>query len=105
VSPWSNLGEGYPNAVFRKDQQGRVYLQGVAHKGPGAPAVGDVIAVLPVGYRPSGTRVFSPTTAGTNPGDPHSRLHVLATGELQWIGGATGDANFTSLDEVSFWTD
>jgi len=105
VSPWSSLGEGYPNAAFRKDQHGRVFLHGVAHKEPGAPVLGDVIAVLPAGYRPSGTCVFSPTTSGSNPAGTDSRLQVLASGEIQWIAGATGDNDFTSLDSVSFWTD
>jgi hypothetical protein len=105
VSPWSSYGSGYASGAFRKDQHGQVFLRGLVHKDPGGPAQGDVIAVLPAGYRPSATLAFSPSTGGSSPGDPHSRIQVLATGEVQWISGAGGEIDFTSLDEVSFWTD
>jgi len=105
VSPWASFGGGYPSGAFRKDQHGRVFLRGLVHKEPGAPALGDVIAVLPAGYRPPGTCVFSPTTSGPNPAGTDSRLQVLASGEIQWIAGASGEADFTSLDSISFWTD
>ena len=98
-------GAGYPDAAYRKDQHGRVFLRGLVHKVPGGPALGDVVAVLPAGYRPIGTAAFSPSTGGPSPGDADSRLQVLASDEIQWVSCATGEEDFTSLDGIDFWTD
>jgi hypothetical protein len=92
----------HPPAAYRKDSFGIVYLRGVAAMPNSVPSNGEVIATLPVGYRPQ-YRILvlamtgSPTAVG--------RLNVLTNGQIVWVDGATGESDFTSLNGVTFSVD
>lgn len=106
AADWSNYSTGasaYLVAQYRKDQQGRVHLRGLVKKDVGVPVADDVIATLPPGYRPSGRTVFA--VAGGDALDKYGRADVLANGDIHFIIGGTTEADFTSLDTISFWTD
>jgi hypothetical protein len=104
LSPgWTNYGGAYQQAQYRKDAAGKVHLRGLVAKS-GTPASGDVIATMPAGYRPPARLLFS-VGAGDS-ADRYGRTDVLPNGEVTFIVGATVDAgDFTSLDNISFWTD
>ena len=80
-----------------------MHVRGLVSKLAGAAVGGEVIAVLPAGYRPPARMTFAVVSGG--PTDVYGRVDVLANGELMWIAGGPADADFTSLDSISFWTD
>jgi hypothetical protein len=100
---WTNYASGYSTGAYRKDPFGKVHLRGLAAKNAGAPASGDIIAVLPAGYRPPMRMTFPAVSGG--PIDVYGRVDVMTNGEIVFIAGGTADADFTSLDAISFWTD
>jgi hypothetical protein len=69
----------------------------------GGGPVNGPLAVLPPGYRPA-VRLLVEAMMGTTT-DAAGRLDISAGGEITWISGPTGDPNYTSLDDISFWTD
>lgn len=84
-------------AGFRRDR-GLVHLQGLLTR-TGTPSNPTTIFTLPSGYRPpSRTILVVATGEAFAPG----RVDVLATGEVQWIAGATGETDYLSLDGLSF---
>jgi hypothetical protein len=100
---WTNYGAPYATGAYRKDAAGKVHLRGLLAKGAGIPASGDVMAVLPPGYRPAMRYLFG--GGGGAPTELYTRVDVLPTGEITFMAGATADGDFTSLDNISFWTD
>jgi hypothetical protein len=106
VGAWTNYGSVWAKSAYRKDQRGRVYLRGLAAKDPGAPVGDDPIAVLPPGYRPSARLIFGVATGSTAGGQAYGRVDVLADGNIYWVAGAGGpEGDYTSLDNISFWSD
>lgn len=100
---WSNYStDVFEPGSFRKDQLGIVHLRGLVTRASGVPALRTVIGVLPAGYRPAKTRIFAVHTGEA----PHQagRVDVLPDGSVQWIAGATGETDYTSLDGISFET-
>jgi hypothetical protein len=96
---WTNYAAGYDNAAFRIDQLGKVHLRGLVTKNGAAPVKDDVIATLPPGSRPKARMIFA---AGSSaPG----RVDVLPNGNIQWVAGSVAEKDYTSLDNISFWTD
>jgi hypothetical protein len=100
---WTNYGGPYTTGAYRKDPFGKVHLRGLLAKSAGIPASLDVMAVLPPGYRPAMRYLFG--TGGGAPTELYSRVDVLPSGEILFLAGATADTDFTSLDNISFWTD
>jgi hypothetical protein len=102
IGGWTNYGNVWENAGYRKDQLGIVHLRGlVTRGGPADPPTG-TIAVLPDGYRPLRARLFVVQTGETA---SVGRVDVHPDGEVIWIAGASGEEDYTSLDEISFDTD
>jgi hypothetical protein len=102
---WTNYGSGFVGGAYRKDPHGRVYVRGLVTKNGGSPVSGDVIAILPPGYRPPAKQLFAVGTGGDT-GQLYGRLDVLPSGVLTWLTGASGgEDDATSLDTISFWTD
>jgi hypothetical protein len=100
VSGWANYGGGFIAAAYRKDQLGKVQLRGLVTHVPG-PAVRSTIAVLPPGYRPSASLLF--TVGGGEP-QTTARVDLTADGQLYWFTGpASEPANYTSLDQIAYW--
>jgi hypothetical protein len=103
VASWTNYGAPYATGAYRKDGAGKVHLRGLLAKGAGIPAAYDVMAILPPGYRPSMRYLFG--AGGGGPMDLYSRVDVLTNGEITFMAGTAIDADYTSLDNISFWTD
>jgi len=105
IGAWRNYDAAWASPAYRKDQRGRVTLKGLAARGSGSPTFDDPIAVLPPGYRPSERLVFAIATGSTPNGQMYGRLDLLTNGQLSWIGGATGEGHFISLETIAFWAD
>jgi hypothetical protein len=101
INSWSRYGGDYGAPSYRKDAMGRVYLRGLI-KRAGGPTNGP-LAVLPSGCRPAVRLLLEAMTGSTT--DAAGRLDISPSGEITWISGLAGDPNYTSLDDISFWTD
>jgi hypothetical protein len=102
IGAWSRYSSDYAAAGVRKDAAGRVYLRGLI-KRAGGPVANDTIAVLPAEFRPA-VRVLVGSMMGTT-ANAAGRLDISPAGEIVWTSGPTGDPNYTSLDNISFWAD
>ncbi len=51
-SDWADFSDTTQLGTYRKDPMGRVWVRGDIYSIGGAPSAGDLIATLPVGYRP-----------------------------------------------------
>lgn len=93
---WVNYGLGdsfMRGAMFRKDENGIVHLQGLVMNGTAATP----IFTLPVGYRPlEGTHGVN---IGSATASPLTTFHVYANGEVRH---RTGNTDYFSLDGISF---
>lgn len=94
---WVNNGAPTGGAKFTK-RGDRVQLQGTVKDGTG------LIFILPEGYRPVGTCLFSCLShGGANYG--HTRVDVTSDGHVTVIAHVgPGGNTFMTLDEVSFLT-
>jgi hypothetical protein len=99
---WANFGNGFVAASFRKDKQGQVHVRGMVAQTVPPPQHAQVIGVLPVGYRPA-TRMLFGSAGGNN--DTFSALNVEPDGQIVWLTGSQVEANYTSLNTISFFTD
>jgi hypothetical protein len=104
IGAWAHYGDDWPTPGYRKDGAGHVFLRGLVKRAGGlGPA--ETIAVLPSGYTPA-NRTMSTAAMNIGSGPVTSgRLDIEKDGQLRWISGPTGDPNFVSLDNVSFWTE
>lgn len=108
VTPWrrlnySGLWTDYDAVNFdvgaARKIDDMVYLRGLAKRSSGTPAVGEVITVLPLGWRPPARLIF-----GGNEAVGMSRYDIWPSGNLTWTGGnATGAATFTTLSQF-YWS-
>jgi hypothetical protein len=92
LNGWINFGD-LPSrpAQYGKDALGWVHSAGVVRDG----TIGLPIFVLPVGFRPAGTRGFAAPSNGTT-----GTLVVFSTGEV--IAQAPANNGFVYLDPISF---
>jgi hypothetical protein len=104
-SAWRNYDPAFSAGGYRKDARGRVYLRGLVSKAGGTPAVNEVIATLPSGYRPVARSLFAVGSGVGTPIEVYGRVDVSAGGEVVWMAGGTAEPDFTSLETISFWTD
>lgn len=88
LGTWANLGGIYETAGYMKDNFGVVRLKGVIGSGSGN------IFVLPVGYRPSKTKIY-PIIANGALGD----VRIDSDGTVKLYGGSGA---YITLDCVSF---
>jgi hypothetical protein len=91
INAWVNAGAPNPNAGFRLLGT-RVVVRGTVKTG----TVGQIIFVLPAGYRPSGTINF-----GTVSANALATVSVDSAGNVQATGGS--NASF-GLDPINFDT-
>jgi hypothetical protein len=97
-SGWGNYGGGYETASYSRI--GRlVVLQGLVTKTSGTPTAGDLIGVLPAGFRPSGGLLFAVATGET---PAVGRVDLSASGNINWTAGASGEADYTALSGIVF---
>ena len=93
---FTDLGIGYAPGSFYKNRD-RVYLGGSVKTVSGRPADGDIIGILPPGYRPS-NRILTYGRQQANV----VRIDILTTGEVILQSGANNSSNFLSLEGISF---
>lgn len=96
LNAWVNLAAGTNVAGYYKDSLGVVHLKGMIKSG----TVGQVLFILPVGYRPSAMMVFT-VLSHNGSADIYTRMEILATGEIQFS-SATGGNNYLSLENIHF---
>lgn len=87
---WVNIATTYTDAAYWKDPFGIVHLRGLVKDG----VVGSTIFTLPVGYRPTGTKVYMQSNAGTA-----EEVYVNADGTVVLPAGVNTSL---SLDGVTF---
>jgi hypothetical protein len=103
IGGWGDVtNPGYQPGGFRKDSEGLVHLRGLMDQHNGLPSQSPIIAVLPVGYRPSNREIFS--TLGGAP-DGTIRVDVLPDGSVLWNGGPNAESDFVTLAGLTFATD
>lgn len=93
---FTDLGIGYAPGSFYKNRD-RVYLGGSVKTVSGRPADGDIIGILPPGYRPS-NRILTYGRQQANV----VRIDILTTGEVILQSGANNSSNFISLEGINF---
>jgi hypothetical protein len=97
---WGNYGAGFELGGFRKDQLGRVSVRGLVTRLDGLPG-DEVIAVLPPGYRPAMTQIFTGESQGGV-----ARIDVRPNGEIAYRSAPPqAERDNTSLASISFWPD
>ncbi|MDQ3039483.1 MAG: hypothetical protein M3R16_06785, partial [Pseudomonadota bacterium] len=96
LNSWANFGAPFATAGYRKISK-VVYLRGLV--AGGMIADGTTLMTLPVGYRPTATRMFF-VKANTG----HCRIDVEAGGNVI-INNMTGNSGFLSLDPIVFQID
>lgn len=88
--------------VYTKDRNGFVHLRGLMFSAlASAPALGTVVATLPVGFRPVRTELI---IVGTQAGSV--RFDMYPSGELQYIiniVGAWAAGTYFTLAGVNWW--
>ena len=94
----------FQKGEFYKDADGMVHVEGLVEKTTAAlKASNDIIATLPVGYRPA-RRILQSVISSTGSMPSHARVDVRTDGTITWQGGdeATSASvdNFTSLNFV-----
>lgn len=90
INGWVNFGGAYQAAGYWKDSDGVVHLTGVVKSG----SAGTTIFVLPAGYRPAASELFTYVAGGAL-----GYGEVQATGNVVFSAGATSDV---SISGVSF---
>src|SRR5215203_5099250 len=93
---WAAYGSGYFGGHYRKVGD-IVYLRGVIKQlAPAAPS-GQVMAILPAGYRPSSTAAWVTMCGGGT-----AQVEVRNTGNVVFAGGVTGapTSSFVGIDVV-----
>ena len=96
---WGNHSAAYQAVTYRKDQLGRVHLRGLATRKDGLPTSNSVIGTLPPStHAPPARLIFQ-----ANGGGADARIDVLPNGQILWINGTTGEKDYTSLSEISFY--
>jgi hypothetical protein len=92
---WRNYGDGYQPVGFWKDRGGVVHLEGVAELFGGSGGAQPAAFILPVAYRPVGTRQF-PIRADA---DTLRYVEVRPDGQVR---PELGGAGVAPLDGISF---
>src|SRR5690625_293881 len=93
---WKNLYEDRFPAMFRRDQRGQVYLEGVITGGEHEAEC----FTLPEGYRPIASRFFPVAAKGAV-----DQLYVDSSGRVVVRRNETTADDWVSLDGISFFTD
>ena len=95
-APWTNYGDAFANAAYRKDGN-RVQLRGLVKAGAG----GSVVFTLPAGFRPSAQQIYVASCDAATP----ARIDVRSNGDVLVSQPATGTMGWLSLDGVTFFVD
>ncbi|MGO1069634.1 hypothetical protein [Lysobacter sp. CA199] len=96
TSPWSNYGDAFAAAGYRKDG-GRVQLRGLVKGGAG----GSIVLTLPAGFRPPAQQVFIANCDAASP----ARVDVRSNGDVLLSQPASGTLGWLSLDAIGFFAE
>lgn len=91
---WVNFGGEFQTAVYWRDSNGVVHLEGLIRNG--TTTGGTVVFTLPVGYRPAATQIFSVSSSG---GTFQIRINSSGQGAV-WV--VTGNNGHLSLSGIVF---
>ena len=95
-APWTNYGDAFSNAAYRKDGN-RVQLRGLVKAGAG----GSVVCNLPAGFRPPAQQIFVAVSDAPAP----ARIDVRSNGDVAVAQPTTGTLGWLSLDAISFFSE
>lgn len=95
-APWTNYGDAFANAAYRKDGN-RVQLRGLVKGGSGS----SIVFLLPVGFRPLAQHLFVINTDIA----VAVRIDVRSNGEVYLPQATSAPLGWMSLDSVSFYVD
>jgi hypothetical protein len=93
---WENYSGSWQAGTYWREGQ-TIFVGGMI-KNTTAVVDGEIIATLPVGYRPAKYCMF---TARLNTGDI-IRIDITSAGAIQWKGGAAASVSFVTLGGISF---
>jgi hypothetical protein len=95
LNGWTNYGQTWTTAAYRKDAHGVVHLKGLVQGGTVS-----AVLTLPAGYRPAQSRTL--VTAGWQSSAPRTvGLEVTTSGSVRCDSTCTS-ASWISLDGVAF---
>lgn len=99
---WTNYGEPWQPARYRKDVTGEVTLQGLVKSRDGFERE-RTIFVLPEGHRPAQALIFAVACGGEDGTDAAGTVDVFANGRVTWRGNDRCDpqAHWLSLTSIS----
>lgn len=95
-APWTNYGDAFANAAYRKDGN-RVQLRGLVKAG----ASGSVIFTLPAGFRPPAQQIYVASCGAATP----ARVDIRSNGEVIVSQAPSGTFGELSLDGVAFFAE
>jgi hypothetical protein len=101
---WTSVASGYDTVGYKLYPDGRVALKGLIKNGTPV-STASVLFTLPVGYRPSGAKIFPVLISGAG---ATWRLNVAVAGTVAldvqtgWNTASAGAMAFTSLEGI-FW--
>jgi hypothetical protein len=93
LNSWVNFGSGYSTAGYYKDKESVVHLKGLIKSG--TTIQNTQLFVLPFGYHPSETLVFTVASGDGTFG----RINITPLGYVQFYSGTN---TYLSLDGISF---
>lgn len=100
---WNNFGSGFEDAQYWKDNaSGTVHIQGLVQYPTGSPSAGNVIFVLPNGYRPRKILSFTVGTANTSTSHTIGRCDIYPNGNVTYLHGSHN--YYFELNGITFRT-
>lgn len=105
VGGWGDYApSAWEGGSFRRNQLGEIELRGLIGVASGGPTSGSTIALLPAGYRPRRSQLFSVLTNGDG-AYLVGRVDVRPDGQVVWQYGQGGEVDLTTLAGIVFTVD
>ena len=111
ITAWSNYGGTFQTARFVRDAAGIVHVEGLVKS---ASRLAAAVFILPAGYRPANTLIFSVDCVEYQDNDPdslvtHGRIDVQSDGAVYWPEQDNCDqfsaAGYISISGIDFKAD
>lgn len=102
MNNWLNYGSGWSSFEYAKDTSGTVFLKGLIKDGTLTGSGDSTVFRLPVGYRPTETRLFTISywDAAAPTQLKHGRVDVEPDGDIRLRGLTSND--WVSLEQLAF---
>ena len=98
ATAWSDYMSVYARGRYSMDSNGYVHVEGLMAKVTGGS---NLIATLPVGFRPEYQHIFQMVSNVATSGS--QRVDVASNGNIAVSGWASGDTGWCSLSGISFY--